>query len=72
MYKSQQCTLQDFIRIYALRISTKNHLQYGLLICDGMPHDQAVNLVFGGDDDLAENAVNEMVKLGFMRRVLSA
>ena len=72
MYESQQCTLEDFVRHYALRITTRTHLQYGLMIATDMPHDQAVNLVFGGDDDLAEYAVNEMVKLGFMRRKLQA
>jgi hypothetical protein len=59
---------RDFIRYFALRITTKPTLQFGLLLSCGDSIEMAMNQALGNNQQLLLEATVELIKLGFMRR----
>jgi len=59
---------REFIRYYALRITTKPTLQFGLLLSCGDSIEAAFNQALGNNQQLMLEATIELIGLGFMKR----
>jgi hypothetical protein len=60
--------LDAFVHTYALMISTRTALQFGLLLADGNSIEVAGRLACSNNPESVRKALDELCKLGFVKR----
>ena len=59
-------TLEEFVEKYALIVTSKRTLQFGLLLATGASMKEAGNLACYGEQVFINKAVRELEKMGYI------
>jgi hypothetical protein len=68
-YQIEDITVEDFVRRFSLMISNHDTLKFGLLLALGDNMWASAKIALNDDPKLISLAINELVRLGFMRRI---